>query len=139
MKIALPLTFSNAFSRHYGAAARFAVFEVDDRKRAVVRKVIVEPQDSEPCGWPPLLRAAGADMVLAGGMGHGAQARMAEHGLKVLAGMPDLPPESLVAAWLAGTLAPGENACDGGHHPDDAGHHAHLHAHDHERGCGCSH
>ncbi len=144
MKIALPLTSSDQFSAHYGAAAKFAVFDVDPKKRTVIRRVVIVPQDSEPCGWPPLLRAAGADLVLAGGMGRGAQLRMAEHGVKVLAGVPAAAPEALIAGWLAGTLTHGENACDGGHHEGEAGCHGHTHAHDshghdHESGCGCPH
>jgi predicted Fe-Mo cluster-binding NifX family protein len=133
MRIALPLTSDNAFSAHYGAAAKFVVFEVDRKERAVLRRVVVEPQSSEPCGWPPLLRAAGAKLVLAGGMGRRAHDRMTEHGLKVLVGMPDSSPEAIIAAWLAGTLEPGENSCDGGAHLGE-----HHDDHGHEHGCGCS-
>lgn len=130
MRIALPLTATDAFSPHYGAARKFVVFEVDPGRRVVRRRVVVAPEASEPCGWAPLLRAAGADLVLAAGMGGGAQARMAEHGIRVLAGVVPAEPETLVAAWLAGSLPTGENRCAGGHggyggcdgHPD----------HDHE-------
>ncbi len=143
MKIALPLTATNEFSTHYGAAAKFVVFEVDPEKRCVRRQVVIDPQSSEPCGWPPLLRAAGTDLVLAGGMGHGARTKMAEHGLKVLLGVAASAPADLIAGWLAGTLVAGENACDGGDHEGGPGHHGHHHGHphphDHERGCGCSH
>lgn len=139
MKIALPLTAANEFSTHYGAAAKFVVFDVDPGKRLVRRQVVIEPRDSEPCGWPPLLRAAGTDLVLAGGMGHGARMRMAEHGLKVLVGVTASAPEDLIAGWLAGTLVEGENACDGGGHGHSAHPHHHGHLHDHEHGCGCTH
>lgn len=119
MKIAIPLTDAGAFSAHYGAAAKFEVFEVDAPQRAVRRRMIVIPRESEPCAWPPLLRAAGVNLVLAGGMGRGAQMRMAEHGLKVLAGVKPAPPDQLIAAWLDERLVGGANACAG---PGDGRH-----------------
>ena len=134
MKIALPLTASDEFSSHYGAAAKFAVFDVDPAQQAVCRCLIVVPQDSEPCAWPTLLRAAGVELVLAGGMGRAAQAHMAEHGLKVLVGVPPAAPEAIVEAWMTGNLTAGKNACDGsghgGHHHED---------HDHAGHCHCAH
>lgn len=134
MKLALPLTASDEFSAHYGASAKFAVYDVDPALRAVRRRLVVVPQASEPCAWPTLLRAAGVDLVLAGGMGAGARARMAEQGLQVLVGVPAAAPEALVAAWLDGTLAAGENACDG------SGHGGHHHGeHDHGGDCHCAH
>ncbi|HVU34598.1 MAG TPA: NifB/NifX family molybdenum-iron cluster-binding protein [Opitutaceae bacterium] len=137
MKIALPLTASDEFSAHYGAAAKFVVFDVDLKHRTVRRRVVVEPQASEPCGWPPLLRGAGTDLVLAGGMGRHALARMAEHGLKVVAGVPTASPDDLVAQWLAGALVTGKNACEGGqsvgHGCREHEHRHHEHDHDHHR------
>jgi predicted Fe-Mo cluster-binding NifX family protein len=134
MKIALPLTATDEFSPHYGASAKFTVFDVDPVRRLVLRRLIVVPQDSEPCAWPTLLRAAGVDLVLAGGMGRGAQMHMAEHGLKVLVGVPMGTPEVLVEAWMAGDLATGVNTCDssgrGRHHHGD---------HDHAGHCHCAH
>ena len=137
MKLALPLTATDEFSPHYGAAAKFAVIEVDPAKRTVVRRLVVVPQESEPCQWPRLLRAAGVDLVLAGGIGRGARQHMAEHGVQVLAGVAAADPEALVAAWLAGTLASGENQCNGSH--GHAPGHDHGEAHHHQSGCGCAH
>jgi predicted Fe-Mo cluster-binding NifX family protein len=135
MKLALPLTATDEFSPHYGAATKFAVVEVDPVTRTVRRKLVVVPQASEPCQWPRLLQAAGVDLVLAGGMGRGARQHMAEHGLEVLAGIAPTDPDALVDAWLAGTLVAGENQCDGSHS------HAHGHGqgegHHHAHGC-CS-
>ena len=137
MKLALPLTATDEFSPHYGAATKFAVMEVDPGTRTVRRRLVVVPQDSEPCQWPQLLRAAGVDLVLAGGMGRGARQHMAEHGVQVLAGVAAADPETLVAAWLAGTLVTGENQCDGSHR--HAHGHDHGESHDHQSGCGCAH
>jgi predicted Fe-Mo cluster-binding NifX family protein len=136
MKIAIPLTDSDEFSSHYGASAKFEVFEVDPPQRAVRRRMIVALTEAEPCAWPPFLQAAGVQLILVGGMGRGAQVRMAEHGIQVLAGVPMAAPEALVTAWLDGHLTGGANACEseGSHH----GHHHDEHHHHHAGGCGCA-
>lgn len=135
MKIAIPLTAADEFSPHYGGSAKFTVVEIDPRERTVLRRVVVAPPESEPCSWPPLLRAAGVDLILVGGMGRGAQARMAEHGIEVIAGVPAASPDELLAACLAGRLAPGTNTCDGRGESDH-----HGHDHPHQGGdCHCAH
>lgn len=132
MKLAIPLTATDEFSPHYGAAAKFTVVEVDAVRRQVQRRLVVVPQASEPCQWPRLLRAAGVDLVLAGGMGAGARQHMAAHGLQVMTGVSAATPDELVNAWLEDRLVAGPNACDG-----TGPHHAEHH---HEDGhCNCSH
>ncbi len=134
MKLALPLTASDEFSVHYGAAAKFAVYDVDPPKQVVRRRLIVVPQDAEPCAWPTLLRAAGVDLVLVGGMGAGARAHMDEHGLKVLFGVPMASPESIIDDWMSESLEAGVNSCDG------EGHGAHHHGESNHAGhCHCAH
>jgi predicted Fe-Mo cluster-binding NifX family protein len=135
MIIAIPLTATDEFSSHYGGSSKFAVIDVDPQQRAVRRRMIVVPPAAEPCAWPPLLRAAGVHLVLAGGMGRGAQVRMAEHGIKVLVGVPPATPDELIAAWLNERLVAGDNACDG--HGD--GHHRHDDPHRAGEECHCAH
>jgi|GEM_PF-690791 len=135
-KVALPLDSAGGFSSHYGAATRFTVFEVDVLARRVLRQLTIVPEDSKPCAWPTLLRMAGVKLVIAGGMGAGAQEHMRENGLWVLVGASGREPEEIVRRWLDEQLETGENACRCGGH--DA---AHDHEHDHEghahHGCGC--
>lgn len=88
MKIALPLTATEEFSTHYGASAKFIVFDVDPAQRTVHRRLMVVPQASGPCEWPRRLRAAGVELMLAGAMGRGARQHMADHGVQVLTGVP---------------------------------------------------
>lgn len=134
MKIALPLTASEEFASHYGDAVKFEVYEVDRAQRRVRRRLIVTPEASGPCAWPTLLRAAGVELVLAGGMGAKAREHMAGHGLAVLAGVPVSRPDLMVAAWLAGELEPGENLCErAGMGPHQAG------EHEHAGHCRCTH
>lgn len=113
MKIAIPLTASDGFSRHFGGSSKFAVIDIDPKKRAVCRRMIVVPPEGERCAWPQLLRAAGVELILAGRMGRGARARMEEHGVDVFAGMPAAAPDELIAAWIDGRMPSGENSCDG--------------------------
>ncbi len=131
MKIAIPLTDTNGFSTHYGGSAKFAVYDVDLPQRIVLRRSIVTPSEAEPCAWPPLLQAEGVNVVLAGGMGRGAQQNMLNNGVQVVLGVAPAEPEALVAAYLAGEIHGGANACEG-----EGSHHGHHH----EGGnCQCAH
>jgi len=110
------------------------VIEVDPARRVVQRRSIVTPSEAEPCAWPPLLHAEGVTVVLAGGMGRGAQQNMLNNGVEVVIGVPPAEPDVLVAAYLAGEIRSGVNACEG------EGSHAHDHGHHHEGGnCQCAH
>lgn len=134
MRIALPLTDSDEFSVHYGAASKFAVFDVDPKRRVVNRELIVVPQGSEPCQWPRLLRMAGTELLLAGGMGFTARRNMEEHAVKVLTGVTPAAPEAIVSSWLEGVLEPGANPCDGPDGDVPAGE-----GHRHASRCHCTH
>lgn len=125
---------ASRFSPHYSGSYKLAVVEVDPRRRTVRRRMIVVRLESEPCSWLPLLRPAGVNLVLSGGTGRGAQVRLAEHGIKVFAGVPPAAPDGLVAAWLDERLVVGENAGEGNHHRH--GEHGHHH---HADDCNCSH
>ncbi|MFA5263826.1 MAG: NifB/NifX family molybdenum-iron cluster-binding protein [Opitutaceae bacterium] len=140
MIIALPLTENNEFSSHFGASAKAGLFEVDPAVRDIVRVTVVMPPEPEPCGWPDWLGALGVKLFLAGGMGRGAQQRMAGAGIKVIVGVPAAHPRDLVQAWLDGKLALGDNTCEGGHHGDGHPHDCDQHNdHHHAGGCNCSH
>lgn len=133
MKIAVPLADDGSFSLHYGGASKVALFEVDQPGRRILHVAEVQPPEPEPCGWAGWLAHEQVNVILAGGMGRGAQMRMAELGILVQAGMPAAEPRALVQAWLNGAAAAGDNLCEGGHHGrDHEGHHG-------SHGCSCSH
>jgi len=142
MIIAVPLTESDGFSLHFGAAAKAGLFEVDSARRTILRAVSIFPPVAEPCGWADWLAAQKVGVVLAGGMGRGAQQRMDAVGIQVVVGVPPATPQAIVQAWLDGNLVPAINACEGGHHGDGAGHGCGKDGHRHETGndhvCGCS-
>lgn len=140
MKIAIPITNTHEFSAHYGASCRLACFEADDITRAIRIESVLTPTDGSPCSWPDWLQSEGVTVMLVGGMGGGALARCEALGIRVIAGMPVTTPVKLAAAYLDGTLQPGESACQHGDHEHEQGH-AHGHDHDHEHGghCNCAH
>ncbi len=142
MIIALALTENDEFSPHFGAAAKAGLFEIDTTANRILRTATVVPPEPEPCGWAAWLGAQGVTHFLAGGMGQGAQQRMAAAGILVTVGVAPSNPAELVQAWLDGSLAAGANACEGGHHGhghEPGHHHDHgEHGHHHGHGCGCA-
>ena len=111
MKIALPLTTTDTFAVHYGQAAKFRVFDLDTEHRLVRRSLVVVPQASRPCHWPPLLRAAGVTVFITGGIGTRARQALQRKHVEVVTGVTPAAPESLVGHWMAGTLKHDNEPC----------------------------
>jgi predicted Fe-Mo cluster-binding NifX family protein len=136
MKIGLPITETGEFSPHFGGSAKIAVFDVDPASRSVTGHSVLAPASGGPCSWSEDLRAAGIEVLLVGGMGAGAQQKMAAVGIEVQAGVPEMAPEAIIEALLKGLLTRGDSCCGGGHDHDHDHHHGQGH---HHGGCGCSH
>ena len=111
MKIAIPLA-DGKLSMHFGHCAAFALVETDIKEKRIVKREDLDAPPHEPGLLPRWLAERGANLIIAGGMGQRAQALFCEHGIEVIIGAPAETPETLVAAWLAGTLQSGENVCD---------------------------
>jgi predicted Fe-Mo cluster-binding NifX family protein len=138
MLIALPLTENDEFSPHLGAAAKVALYTLAPDARSILRTATVVPPAAEPCGWADWLGTQGVTHFLAGGMGRGAQQRMAAAGILVSVGVAPAAPAVLVRAFLDGSLASGANACEGVHHGEHGHPHHHgEHGHEHGHHCGC--
>lgn len=111
MTIALPLLDDNV-ATHFGHCATFALITCDDTTRTRgVRKDIAAPAH-EPGRLPLWLAAHGVNTIITGGMGQRAQQLCEQNGIKVLVGATSGTPESIVDAYLAGTLVTQENPCD---------------------------
>jgi predicted Fe-Mo cluster-binding NifX family protein len=120
-KVAVP-TAEGSFSAHFGRSTGFAVFEVDPQTRTVLARQNLPTPAHEHGAYPALLRDHGVTVVLAGGMGPGAQNLFAEHRIQVLIGVTGDSPDALVASYLDGSLLDGANLCGGGgggHHHGD--------------------
>lgn len=111
MRIAIP-TVNNTLCMHFGHCESFALVDVDDATRTITRATQLTPPAHEPGVLPRWLHEQGADVIIAGGMGQRAQALFTRNGIQVTVGAPAAPPEEVVAAYLAGTLQTGQNACD---------------------------
>ena len=67
---------------------------------------------SQACRYGAIACVGNQVLAIAGGMGQRAQQLFAQSGIQVLVGAPAGTPEELVAAYLDGSLKPGENTCD---------------------------
>ena len=111
MKIAIP-TADGRLCMHFGHCQQFALVNVDDGNDNALTTELVTPPPHEPGLLPRWLHEQDVDLVIAGGMGQRAQQLFVQSGVKVLVGAPAESPEQLVAAYLAGNLQSGANACD---------------------------
>jgi len=111
MKIAIP-TADGKLCPHFGHCERFALVEVDEADKRILRTDYVAPPPHEPGVLPRWLRQQGASVVIAGGMGRRAQGLFAQQGVRVVAGAPVQPPEEIAIAYLNGVLKTGDNVCD---------------------------
>lgn len=109
MRIAIPLV-EGKLCMHFGHCGQFALLDVEEG--AITATTKLDPPAHEPGVLPRWLHEQGATVIIAGGMGQRAQSLFAEQGIQVVVGAPADTPETLVAAYLAGTLTTGQNTCD---------------------------
>ena len=111
MKIAIPVA-EGKLCMHFGHCEQFALIEADGKTKKILGRQMLTPPPHEPGVLPKWLKEQGANVIIAGGMGQRAQGLFAESGIKVVVGASGDEPETVAAAWLAGTLKTGENVCD---------------------------
>jgi len=111
MRYAVPLS-SGKLALHFGHCEHFAIIDVDDASRTILRKELLCAPSHEPGLLPVWLAEEGVAAVIAGGMGSRAQAIFTENHIKVIIGAPEGDPEQLVLEHVGGTLTTGENVCD---------------------------
>jgi len=111
MRIAIPVA-SGRLSMHFGHCEAFALVDVDPQSKTVLKQESVPAPEHEPGLLPRWLAEQGAKLIIAGGMGQRAQGLFAERGITVVVGAPPETPETVVRAYLDGTLKTGGNVCD---------------------------
>lgn len=109
MTVAIPVS-GGMLSPHFGHCEQFALFSVADK--SVAERRDLTPPPHEPGLLPRWLKDQGVNLVIAGGMGHRAQALFEQQGIEVVCGAPAQDPEAAVRSYLEGTLEAGDNACD---------------------------
>ena len=111
MRIAIPVA-DGALCMHFGHCEQFALVDVDEGAKKILKTDYVTPPPHEPGVLPRWLHEQGANVIIAGGMGQRAQALFAQNGIKVLVGAPVGSPEDIASAYLNQTLQVGDNVCD---------------------------
>ncbi|MBN1435962.1 MAG: NifB/NifX family molybdenum-iron cluster-binding protein [Sedimentisphaerales bacterium] len=111
MKIAIPLA-AGRLSMHFGHCDQFALVEVDDQTKQIIKTENLQPPAHEPGVLPAWLHQQGANIIIAGGMGQRAQQLFAQNDIKVVVGASVLSAEEIVQAYLDGSLQTGSNICD---------------------------
>lgn len=111
MKIAIPLA-NGQLAMHFGHCENFALVEVDEKTRQILGTTVLNAPPHEPGVLPQWLHEQGADVIIAGGMGQRAQQLFAAKGIRVVYGVSSATSESIVRAFLDGTIVSGENLCD---------------------------
>jgi len=114
MKIAVATEGINV-SAHFGRCPEYTIFETTGQE--IDRRTIIPNPGHEPGFLPAYLGQMGVECIIAGGMGPRAQALFDEQNIKTVTGVSGSV-EKAVKNYLAGTLEPGESACD---HPHSDG------------------
>ena len=128
----IAVTYENGeIFQHFGRTPAFKVYEVEDGK--IVSSEVIPTGETGHGALAGFLAEAGADTLICGGIGGGAQMALQEAGIRLFAGASG-DADKAVEMLLAGTLPEiGEANCDH-HHGED-----HSCGEHHEEGEGCGH
>ena len=128
MKIAVTHENGQIF-QHFGHTEQFKVYTAENGK--VVGSVVVDTNGQGHGALASVLAGLGADVLICGGIGGGAQAALAEAGIKLFGGVRGSC-DAAVEAFLAGNLGYNPSVrCD--HHDHEHGEGGHKCG---SRGCG---
>jgi len=121
MKIAVPYENGEIF-QHFGRTEQFKLYTVEDGK--IAGEQVVCTNGSGHGALAGFLQNAGADTLICGGIGGGAQEALRSAGIKLYGGVSGKADEA-VAALLGGTLGFDPNVhCD--HHDHEHGEGGHT-------------
>ena len=111
MRYAVPVS-DGRLAAHFGHCEQFALIDVDEGTKAILRKELVASPAHQPGLLPVWLAEEGVCAVIAGGMGSRAQALFNENRIQVILGALGDDPEQIVLDYIQGRLATGDNVCD---------------------------
>ncbi|MCD6391659.1 MAG: NifB/NifX family molybdenum-iron cluster-binding protein [Dehalococcoidia bacterium] len=111
MRFAVPVTEAKV-ADHFGHCTHFALFDVDEATKAIVKKEVIPSPGHQPGFLPAWLAEEGVSVVIASGMGSRARALFEENRIKVVVGVLGVDPEKVVLDYIKGELATGDNICD---------------------------
>jgi len=120
MTIAIPYQQGEIF-QHFGHTEQFKLYQVEEG--AIVNRMLIPTGGSGHGALAALLSRLKVDVLICGGIGGGAQAALAEAGIRIFGGVQG-DADAAAEAFANGTLQYDPNArCD-------------HHDHDHEHTCG---
>ena len=111
MRVAVPVT-EGKVAAHFGHCSHFALFDVDETTKTIVKKEVIPSPGHQPGFLPAWLAEEGASVVIANGMGSRARALFEENRIEVVVGVLGDDPENAVLDYIKGELATGDNICD---------------------------
>ena len=111
MRCAVPVS-GGMVSPHFGHCEHFALFDVDEERKEILRKELVPSPGHQPGLLPEWLAEQGVSVVIASGMGSRAQSLFQQNRIGVIIGATESDPERAVLSYLNGRLATGDNICD---------------------------
>ncbi|MFC2044533.1 NifB/NifX family molybdenum-iron cluster-binding protein [Chloroflexota bacterium] len=111
MRYAIPVS-GGVVSPHFGHCEHFALFDVDEPTKKILKKEFVPSPEHQPGLLPEWLAEQGASIVIASGMGLRAQSLFQQNGIRVIMGALESDPEKAVLSYLNGQLDTGDNICD---------------------------
>ncbi len=111
MRYAIPVS-GGVVSLHFGHCEHFALIDVDEEKKSILKKELVPSPEHDPGLFPKWLAEKGVAFVIAGGMGSRAQSLFQQSRIGVIVGTMESDPEKAVLSYLNGILATGANICD---------------------------
>lgn len=124
MRIAVAYENGMVF-QHFGHTQQFKVYEVEDG--VVLREEIVDAAGSGHGALAGFLGGLGAEAVICGGIGAGAQAALAQAGIRLYGGVSGSADEA-VRALAAGTLSYRPDVCCNHHGQEGQGCHGEGHS-----------
>ena len=130
MKIAVTYENGQIF-QHFGHTEQFKIYEIDDNM--IISSEVIDTNGQGHGALVGFLTAIGADILICGGIGGGAQMSLAEAGIKLYGGVSGSC-DAAVEAYLANNLGYNPNVkcdhhdnehSDGGHNCEDHGCYTH--------------
>jgi predicted Fe-Mo cluster-binding NifX family protein len=111
MRVAVPVA-EGKMAAHFGHCSHFALFDVDEATKAIVKKEVIPSPGHQPGFLPAWLAEEGVSVVIASGIGSRAQGIFNENRIEVVVGVLGDDPEKAVLDYMKGELARGDNICD---------------------------
>ena len=110
MKIAIPVA-DGLLCTHFGQCQQFAVIDVDDEGKKIVKQETLTPPPHEPGSFPAWLSEMGCNLIITGGIGGRAVTLFEQNGIEVIMGTQNNEPIEIVNEYLSNNLRSGKNLC----------------------------